>query len=115
MNRKLLKLPNGQVPPRPRRRPPVRCVSWPARTVLSSLVAKWATTYGLSVAERDILFEAVTGGDRGRIAKTRGVEESTVKKQIQQILRKTGAKSLPDVANVLLLRALSETAKALHA
>lgn len=58
------------------------------------VVDEWAVAYALTSSEIEILQRAVSGASRDEITETRGTAESTVKKHISNLLRKTGDPSL---------------------
>ena len=58
------------------------------------VVDEWAIAYQLTSSEIEILQRAVSGASRDEITETRGTAESTVKKHISNLLRKTGDPSL---------------------
>ena len=70
-----------------------------------AVVERWALEYDLTPAEADVLELAAQGAARSRLAELRGVAASTVKKQVQVILTKTGDTSL-EAAVSRLLRAI---------
>jgi DNA-binding NarL/FixJ family response regulator len=70
-----------------------------------AVVERWTVQYELTPAEAAILELAAHGAARGRLAELRGVASSTVKKQVQVVLTKTGDASL-DAAVSRLLRAI---------
>jgi len=72
---------------------------------IAALIELWSLEYDLTPAEADILALAVQGAARSRLAELRGVAASTVKKQVQIILTKTGDTSL-EAAVSRLLRAI---------
>lgn len=73
------------------------------------LVDRWAERHTLSRAETAILRIAAHGTRRSELAEKRGVEPSTVKKQVQFLLAKTGDESLQACVSRLLREALIET------
>jgi DNA-binding NarL/FixJ family response regulator len=79
------------------------------RAKLSSVIERWAADYRLTAAEAAVLELSVNGAPRARLAELRGVAPSTVKKQVQVILTKTGDISLDGVANRILRTILDET------
>lgn len=72
---------------------------------IAALVERWAVEYDLTPAEGAILDLAAHGTARSRLAELRNVAPSTVKKQVQVILTKTGDPSL-EAAVSRLLRAI---------
>lgn len=72
------------------------------------LVDRWADRHALSRAEKEILRIAAHGTRRSDLAEARGVEPSTVKKQVQFLLAKTGDESLQACVSRLLREALVE-------
>lgn len=73
------------------------------------IVDRWAARHTLSGAETAILRIAAHGGRRSELAEKRGVEPSTVKKQVQFLLAKTGDESLQACVSRLLREALLES------
>jgi DNA-binding NarL/FixJ family response regulator len=73
------------------------------------LVDRWAERHSLSRAETAILRIAAHGTRRSDLAEKRGVEPSTVKKQVQFLLAKTGDESLQECVSRLLREALLES------
>jgi len=73
----------------------------------AALVALWAVEYDLTAAEASLLDLAAHGAQRSRLHELRGVAPSTVKKQIQFLLNKTGDSSF-EAAVSRLLRAVLE-------
>jgi DNA-binding NarL/FixJ family response regulator len=59
-----------------------------------AVIDEWVVTYGLTSSEIEILQRAVSGASRDEITETRGTKQSTVKKHISNLLRKTGDPSL---------------------
>lgn len=72
---------------------------------IAALIERWAVEYDLTGAEAGVLALAVQGAARSRLADLRGVAASTVKKQVQVILTKTGDGSL-EAAVSRILRAI---------
>lgn len=72
------------------------------------IVDRWAERHSLSRAETAILRIAAHGTRRSDLAERRGVEPSTVKKQVQFLLAKTGDESLQTLVSRLLREALLE-------
>lgn len=72
---------------------------------IAALIERWSVEYDLTPAEAGVLALAVQGTARSRLAESRGVAASTVKKQVQVILTKTGDTSL-EAAVSRLLRAI---------
>lgn len=72
------------------------------------LVDRWGERHALSRAETAILRIAAHGTRRSELAEKRGVEPSTVKKQVQFLLAKTGDESLQACVSRLLREALIE-------
>lgn len=72
------------------------------------LVDRWAERHSLSRAETEILRIVAHGTRRSDLAEARGVEPSTVKKQVQFLLAKTGDESLQACVSRLLREALFE-------
>jgi DNA-binding NarL/FixJ family response regulator len=75
---------------------------------IAALIERWAIEYQLTTAETDILALAVEGAARSRLAELRGVAASTVKKQVQVILTKTGDGSLEAAVSRLLRAVVDE-------
>jgi DNA-binding NarL/FixJ family response regulator len=74
-------------------------------TKISALVQRWTAEYDLTPSEAAVLELAAQGAARSRLAELRGVAPSTVKKQVQVVLTKTGDASL-EAAVSRLLRAI---------
>lgn len=72
---------------------------------IAALVERWTVEYDLTPAEAAVLELAAEGAARSRLAGLRGVAPSTVKKQVQVVLTKTGDTSL-EAAVSRLLRAI---------
>lgn len=72
---------------------------------IAAIIEQWSVEYDLTPAEAGVLALAVQGAARSRLAELRGVAASTVKKQVQVILTKTGDTSL-EAAVSRLLRAI---------
>jgi DNA-binding NarL/FixJ family response regulator len=72
---------------------------------LEDYVSRWARRYALSPAEIDVLTLAANGMSRSELHSERGVASSTVKKQVNRLLGKTGDATL-DIAVARLLREL---------
>lgn len=72
---------------------------------IEALVERWSVEYDLTPAEASVLQLAAQGAARSRLAELRGVAPSTVKKQVQVVLTKTGDTSL-EAAVSRLLRAI---------
>jgi DNA-binding NarL/FixJ family response regulator len=72
------------------------------------MVDRWAERHALSRAEKEILRIAAHGTPRSALAEKRGVEPSTVKKQVQFLLAKTGDESLQVCVSRLLREVLVE-------
>ncbi len=70
---------------------------------IAEALARWVIRYGLTLAEETILESNARGVPRSHLAQLRGVAPSTIKKQCQNLLRRTGDASL-DAACVRLLR-----------
>jgi DNA-binding NarL/FixJ family response regulator len=69
---------------------------------VAALVRRWAQEHRLTGAEAAILELAAEGHSRVRLAELRNVSPSTLKKQIQIALAKTGDASLESAVNRLL-------------
>jgi DNA-binding NarL/FixJ family response regulator len=76
---------------------------------ISALVQRWTVEYDLTKSEAAVLELAAHGAPRSRLADLRGVAPSTVKKQVQVVLTKTGDTSL-EAAVSRLLRAIVDEA-----
>ncbi len=70
---------------------------------ISALLERWTLEYAFTAAERAIVELAAHGAPRSSLPELRGVASSTVKKQVQIVLTKTGDISL-DAAVARLLR-----------
>lgn len=70
------------------------------------LVEEASGVFGLTGAELAVLCLAADGHDAFAITKFRSVARSTVKKQVQEITRKVGARSLAHAATIVLRLAL---------
>jgi DNA-binding NarL/FixJ family response regulator len=75
------------------------------RDKIAARVEQWTVEYDLTPAETAVLELAAHGTPRSQIAELRGVVPTTLKKQVQIILAKTGDSSL-DAAVSRLLRAI---------
>lgn len=76
------------------------------RSTVDVLVDRWAREFELTFAERDVLRLAAMGTKRRDLAAARDVKPSTVKKQVQLLLAKTGDPSIEAAVNRLLREAL---------
>jgi DNA-binding NarL/FixJ family response regulator len=65
-------------------------------------VREWARQYELTETEISILRSAIEGSERDQLAFERGVSTTTLKKHVNNLLRKTGDASLLTVAARLL-------------
>lgn len=75
---------------------------------IDEAIAMLAEAKGLSRAETAVLELATAGVDsHAKLAKARNVERSTIKKQIQRLLAKTGFRSLDKLTIAVLLVALA--------
>lgn len=72
---------------------------------IATLIQRWTIEYDLTTAEAAVLELSAHGAPRGRLAELRGVAPSTVKKQVQVVITKTGDSSL-EAAVSRLLRAI---------
>src|SRR5438270_254959 len=72
---------------------------------ITAHVQQWTATYDLTTAEAAVLELAAQGAPRPLLPQLRDVAPSTVKKQVQFMLTKTGDSSL-DIAVSRLLRAI---------
>ncbi len=77
-------------------------LSAPSSARLEACVDTWQERYGLSDAERDVLFRFALGESRDLIAELRNCSPLTVKKQCEFILLKTRAASMQDAVSRLL-------------
>lgn len=75
---------------------------------LRALIATWVDRYELTPAEERVLALAIDGYTRLEIAVRRDVTVSTLKKQVQSLLAKTGDTTLESAANRALRAALDE-------
>jgi DNA-binding NarL/FixJ family response regulator len=75
---------------------------------IAALVERWTVEYDLTPAEAAVLELAAHGAQRSRLAELRGVAPSTVKKQVQVILTKTGDSSLEGGVSRLLRAIVDE-------
>jgi DNA-binding NarL/FixJ family response regulator len=75
---------------------------------LRSVLATWVARYGLTPAEEQVLAMAIDGYPRNEIAARRNVTPSTLKKQVQSLLAKTGDATLESATNRALRAALEE-------
>jgi DNA-binding NarL/FixJ family response regulator len=75
---------------------------------IEALVERWAVEYDLTPAEASVLQLAAQGAARSRLAELRGVAPSTVKKQVQVVLTKTGDTSLEGAVSRLLRAIVDE-------
>ncbi|MBX3259296.1 MAG: response regulator transcription factor [Labilithrix sp.] len=73
---------------------------------LRGVIAMWVARYGLTPAEEAVLALAIDGRPRLEIAERRDVSPSTLKKQVQSLLAKTGDATLESAANRALRAAL---------
>lgn len=76
---------------------------------VDGIVDRWTERHTLSRAETAILRIAAHGTRRSQLAEKRGVEPSTVKKQVQFLLAKTGDESLQACVSRLLREALTDS------
>lgn len=72
---------------------------------IAAVAERWAVQYDLTPAEAAVLQLAAKGAPRAKLAEMRGVAPSTVKKQVQVLLTKTGDNTL-EVAVSRMLRAI---------
>ena len=75
---------------------------------IAALVERWVSEYDLTNAEASVLELAAHGAQRSRLPDLRGVAASTVKKQVQVILTKTGDSSLEGCVSRLLRAVVDE-------
>jgi len=78
-------------------------------TRIKAVVRRWTIEYQLTPAEAAILDLAAHGAPRAKLAALRDVEPSTVKKQVQVVLHKTGDTSLEAAVSRLLRAVLDES------
>jgi len=77
------------------------------QTKIEAVVRRWSAEYELTNAEAAILDLAAHGAPRARLAELREVAPSTIKKQIQVVLNKTGDPSLEAAVSRLLRTVLN--------
>ena len=65
-----------------------------AQALGTKTAASWERRYGLTEAQAFILEAAVSGKTRTEIARARGTSPTTIKKQVHELLAKTGDSSL---------------------
>lgn len=75
---------------------------------LRDVLATWVASHGLTPAEEEVLALALEGHPRREIAERRDVAPSTLKKQVQSLLSKTGDATLESAVNRVLRAALAE-------
>src|SRR4029078_4305273 len=75
---------------------------------ITAIVERWTVEHDLTPAEASVLELAAHGAQRSRLAELRGVAASTVKKQVQVILTKTGDSSLEGAVSRLLRAIVDE-------
>jgi len=75
---------------------------------VARVAKRWAFEYGLTKAETSVLELAAEGPSRARLAVLRDVSPTTLKKQIQVLLAKTGDPSLDTAVNRLLRMVVDE-------
>lgn len=75
---------------------------------IAALIARWTVEFDLTAAEASVLELAAHGAPRWRLAELRGVAASTVKKQVQVVLTKTGDTSLDGAVSRLLRMIVDE-------
>lgn len=75
---------------------------------IAALVERWRVEYELTPAEAAVFELAAHGALRASLAELRGVAPSTVKKQVQVILTKTGDTSLEGAVSRLLRAIVDE-------
>jgi len=73
---------------------------------LRGVLGAWVARYSLTPAEEQVLALAIDGRPRLEIAERRDVTLSTLKKQVQSLIAKTGDSSLESAANRALRAAL---------
>jgi two-component system response regulator QseB len=76
---------------------------------VDAVVDRWALRYDLTDAEEVVLRFAAHGAPRSSLAALRGVAPSTVKKQVQVILHKSGDTSIESAVSRLLRDALDDS------
>ena len=74
---------------------------------IDGIVDEWTTKYALPDALEMLLRLSAHGVARADLAKERDVEPSTVKKQVQELLRRTGDATLDAAVSRLLREAVS--------
>lgn len=87
----------------------VREASAPVDARVDMVVERWSERYELSPAETEILRIAAHGTRRSALPEKRAVAPSTVKKQVQCLLAKTGDDSLQACVSRLLRETLHNT------
>jgi DNA-binding NarL/FixJ family response regulator len=75
---------------------------------IAAIVERWRVEYDLTPAEGAIVELAAHGAPRSRLAELRNVAASTVKKQVQVILTKTGDSTLEGAVSRLLRKIVDE-------
>ena len=75
---------------------------------IAAVIQQWTAEYELTAAEAAVLELAAHGAPRSRLAELRGVAPSTVKKQVQVVLTKTGDSSLSTAVSRLLRSIVDE-------
>lgn len=78
--------------------------------LFEGVLKKWVTTYRLTAAERAVLAGAACGMSVADLARSRGSAERTVAKHVENVLFKTGDRSLSRATNRLLLEVVSSAA-----
>jgi DNA-binding NarL/FixJ family response regulator len=73
----------------------------------TAVIDEWTDTYELTPVQVDILSRAVAGASRDDLMITRGVAESTIKKHVSNLLKKTGDTALVHAVH-RVLRASTE-------
>ena len=76
---------------------------------IAAIAERWAVQYDLTPAEAAVLQLAAKGSPRAKLADLRGVAPSTVKKQVQVLLTKTGDNTLEGAVSRLLRAIVDET------
>jgi DNA-binding NarL/FixJ family response regulator len=76
---------------------------------IAAIVERWTVEYELTTAEAAVLELAAHGAPRARLAELRGVATSTVKKQVQVVLTKTGDSTLEGAVSRLLRMIVDES------
>ena len=76
---------------------------------IAAVAERWGVQYDLTPAEAAVLQLAANGAQRAKLPELRGVAPSTVKKQVQVLLTKTGDNTLEGAVSRLLRAIVDET------